>query len=85
MRDPGRPGILPADLAAAVARAGVDPTFEPDGPSGARAPQDTLRGPVVDRGGYLAATWTTPATCVSPGSLLPDRQIRDDRPLDRVT
>ena len=45
---------LPADLAAAIARAGVDPTPEPDGPSGSRALQDALRRAITGRGGYGA-------------------------------
>ena len=39
---------LPADLAAAVARAGVDPTAAP------RVPQDALRAAVADWRGYVA-------------------------------
>jgi hypothetical protein len=38
---------LPADLAAAVARAGVDPTL-PE-----RALEDAIRAAIADRGGYL--------------------------------
>ncbi len=38
---------LPADLAAAVARAGVDPTAD------AKALTSALRGAIADRGGYL--------------------------------
>ncbi len=38
---------LPADLAAAVARAGVDPTAEP------RALHAALRGAIADRRGYV--------------------------------
>lgn len=38
---------LPADLAVAVARAGVDPTAEP------KALTSALRAAIADRGGYL--------------------------------
>ncbi len=44
---PTRRGF-PPDLAAAVARAGVDPTVPP------RALQDALKGAIADRGGYVA-------------------------------
>ena len=38
---------LPADLASAVARAGVDPTAEP------KALTNALKGAIADRGGYV--------------------------------
>ena len=41
MRQP----VLPADLAAAIARSGVDPTAEP------RALQDALKAAIADRRG----------------------------------
>ena len=39
---------MPADLAAAIARAGVDPTAEP------RPLQDALKRAIADRRGYVA-------------------------------
>ena len=44
----GRPASLPSDLAAAVARAGVDPTLAP------RDLQDALKAAIGDRRGYVA-------------------------------
>ena len=40
--------MLPRDLAAAIARAGVDPTAAP------RALQDALKAAIADRRGYVA-------------------------------
>ena len=50
MRGPAVAGrrCLPADLAAAVAGAGVDPTAEP------RPLRDALKAAIADRGGYVA-------------------------------
>jgi len=40
--------VIPADLAATIARAGVDPTAEP------RPLQDALKSAIADRRGYAA-------------------------------
>lgn len=57
---------LPADLAAAVARAGVDPTAAP------RARQDALKAAIADRGGYVA--WDVDAIGWRVDLLRPDRE-----------
>ena len=58
--------MLPADLAAAVARAGVDPTLPP------RALQDALKGAIADRGGYAA--WDVDHAGWVVGLLRPERE-----------
>lgn len=57
---------FPADLSAAVARAGVDPTAEP------RALQDALRGAIADRRGYLE--WDVDRLGWRVDLLAPDRE-----------
>jgi hypothetical protein len=53
---------LPADLTAAIARAGVDATAEP------RLLQDALKGAIAERGGYVAWDVDRAETPVPAGS-----------------
>ena len=73
---------LAADLAAAVARAGVDPTPEADGPSGSRALQDALRRAIAERRGYVA--WDVDRAGWGVDLLSPDRQRFHGRMLDEA-
>jgi len=57
---------LPADLSAAVARAGVDPTAEP------RALRDALKGTIADRRGYVA--WDIDSVGWRVDLLAPERE-----------
>ena len=57
---------VPVDLAAAIARAGVDPTLAP------RPLQDALKGAIADRGGYVA--WDVDEVGWRVGLLRPDRE-----------
>ncbi len=59
--------MLPPDLAAAVARAGVDPTSEP------RALIDALKGAIADRGGYM--TWDMDGAGWRVELLFPEREV----------
>jgi hypothetical protein len=58
--------ILPADLAAAVARAGVDPTAEP------RPLQDALKRAIGERRGYVV--WDVDRIGWRVDLLSPDRE-----------
>ena len=73
---------FPPDIAAAVARAGVDPTPEPDGPSGSRALQDALRGAIADRRGYVA--WDVDHAGWVVDLLRPDRERFHGRTLEEA-
>ena len=57
---------VPADLAAAVARAGVDPTAE------SRALQDALKAAIADRRGYVV--WDVDEIGWRVDLLRPDRE-----------
>ena len=57
---------LPADFAAAAARAGVDPTAEP------RSLQDALKAAIADRSGYV--DWDVDAIGWRVDLLSPDRE-----------
>lgn len=58
--------MLPADLAATIARAGVDPTLA------ARAMEDALRRAIADRRGYV--TWDVDEVGWRVNLLRPERQ-----------
>jgi hypothetical protein len=59
---------LPADLAAAVARAGVDPTL-PERPL-----EDALRSAIADRGGYLDGWFVCDQSLWVVDLLVPDSE-----------
>ncbi|CAA9548107.1 MAG: hypothetical protein AVDCRST_MAG19-552 [uncultured Thermomicrobiales bacterium] len=67
---------VPADLAAAIARAGVDPTAEP------RPLQDALRSAIADRRGYLA--WDVDHAGWVVQLLSPDRERFHGRTLEEA-
>lgn len=67
---------FPADLAAAVARAGVDPT------AAQRARQDALKAAIADRGGYVA--WDVDAAGWRVDLLSPDREVFRGGTLDEA-
>ncbi len=67
---------LPADLAAAVARAGVDPTAKP------RFLQDALRSAIADRRGDLE--WDVDHAGWVVELLAPDRERFHGRTLDEA-
>ena len=67
---------LPADLACAVAHAGVDPTAEP------RALQDALRRAIADRRGYVA--WDVDEVGWVVDLLSPERERFHGRTLEEA-